>query len=46
MNPTEDWLQDDQTPAKEAAVKRSTWVSVFVNLGLTISQVVAGIVSG
>ncbi|MEI6117019.1 MAG: cation diffusion facilitator family transporter [Burkholderiales bacterium] len=46
MNPTEDWLQDDQTPVKEAAVKRSTWVSVFVNLGLTISQVAAGIVSG
>ena len=46
MNSTEDWLQDEQTPAKEAAVKRSTWVSVFVNLGLTISQVVAGMVSG
>lgn len=46
MNSTEDWLQDEQTPAKDAAVKRSTWVSVFVNLGLTISQVVAGIVSG
>jgi cation diffusion facilitator family transporter len=37
---------EDVTPEREAATKRSTWISVAVNVGLTISQVVAGILSG
>lgn len=37
---------DIQTPAKQVAAKKSTLVSVFVNIGLTVSQVFAGIVSG
>lgn len=37
---------EDNTPEREAATKRSTWVSVVVNIGLTISQVIAGILSG
>lgn len=31
---------------KQMAAKKSTWVSVVVNIGLTISQVFAGIISG
>ena len=34
------------SPDKQRAAKRSTLVSVVVNIGLTISQVFAGIVSG
>jgi cation diffusion facilitator family transporter len=37
---------EDASPEREAATKRSTWVSVAVNIGLTITQVVAGILSG
>ena len=37
---------ESQTPAKQEAAKKSTWVSVFVNIGLTASQIFAGIVSG
>jgi cation diffusion facilitator family transporter len=37
---------EDSSPEREAATKRSTWVSVIVNIALTISQVVAGILSG
>jgi cation diffusion facilitator family transporter len=37
---------ESQTPTKQAAAKKSTLVSVMVNIGLTISQVFAGIVSG
>ncbi|MEA9602788.1 cation diffusion facilitator family transporter [Polynucleobacter sp. MG-28-Ekke-A2] len=36
---------ESQTPTKQAAAKKSTLVSVMVNIGLTISQVFAGIVS-
>ena len=28
---------EDASPEREAATKRSTWVSVVVNIGLTIS---------
>ena len=35
-----------ETPDKQQAAKKSTLVSVAVNIGLTISQVSAGIVSG
>lgn len=38
--------QEDGTPDREAATKKSTWASVFVNIALTISQVSAGLVSG
>jgi divalent metal cation (Fe/Co/Zn/Cd) transporter len=41
---TED--HESQTPAKQDAAKKSTLVSVVVNIGLTVSQVFAGIVSG
>jgi cation diffusion facilitator family transporter len=37
---------ESQTPAKQLAAKKSTLVSVVVNIGLTVSQVFAGIVSG
>jgi cation diffusion facilitator family transporter len=37
---------ESQTPAKQQAAKKSTLVSVVVNIGLTVSQVFAGIVSG
>lgn len=37
---------DETTPEREAATKRSTWVSIFVNILLTIGQVVTGIISG
>lgn len=33
------------TPEREAATKRCTWVSVAVNIGLTIIQVLTGILS-
>lgn len=40
-------LEDEgANPEREAATKRSTWVSVIVNVGLTITQVVAGLWSG
>src|SRR5574343_1046326 len=37
---------EDASPEREAATKRSTWVSVVVNVVLTITQVVAGLWSG
>jgi len=37
---------ESQTPAKQQAAKKSTLISVLVNIGLTVSQVFAGIVSG
>ncbi|WP_027457822.1 cation diffusion facilitator family transporter [Dechloromonas agitata] len=36
---------EDASPEREAATKRSTWVSVAVNIGLTLAQVIAGIVT-
>jgi len=38
--------QEDSIFDREAATKKSTWVSVVVNISLTISQVSAGIISG
>jgi cation diffusion facilitator family transporter len=37
---------EDASPDRDAATKRSTWVSVVVNIGLTIAQVSAGLLSG
>lgn len=37
---------EDNTQERAAATQRSTWVSVVVNLVLTILQVVAGLISG
>jgi cation diffusion facilitator family transporter len=37
---------EDEAPEREAATKRSTWVSVAVNLSLTVAQVAAGLFSG
>jgi cation diffusion facilitator family transporter len=37
---------EENTPEREAATKRSTWVSVVVNLCLTITQVIAGVIAG
>ena len=34
------------SPERERAAKRTTWVSVAVNLGLTLTQVIAGLWSG
>ena len=46
-NDFEDDPEDTQhTPAERAAAaSRSTWVSVFVNIGLTITQISVGIIS-
>ncbi len=38
--------EDDASPEKDAAVQRSTGVSIGVNLGLTVTQVTAGLVAG
>ena len=49
MNELQDFAalnSEDSTPERVAATKRSTWISVVVNIGLTISQVIAGILSG
>lgn len=37
---------EESSPEREVATKRCTWISVVVNLCLTISQVIAGLVSG
>jgi cation diffusion facilitator family transporter len=39
-------FSESETPGRQAAARKSTLVSVAVNLLLTVSQVVAGIVSG
>lgn len=36
---------DDDTPSKHQAAKRSTWISVAVNIVLTITQLIAGVFS-
>lgn len=36
---------DDDTPSKHQAAKRSTWISVAVNIVLTITQLVAGVLA-
>lgn len=46
MTKLEDMPEEEQTPEKEAATRRSTWVSVGVNLCLTTVQVIAGLLSG
>lgn len=37
--------QEGDPAAKTAAASRSTWVSVAVNLGLTLTQIIAGVLS-
>ena len=37
---------DAASPEREAATKRSTWISVIVNIVLTVTQVSAGVLSG
>lgn len=46
MTQNTEWIIEDETPEKEAAVKRSTLVSVVVNLSLTLMQVLTGLLSG
>lgn len=46
LNSIEDFSEDEPHPDKDRAVQRSTWTSVVVNLGLTTTQVAAGLVSG
>lgn len=49
MNNIQDMAELDSegnAPGREAATKRSTWISVVVNLCLTISQIIAGLISG
>lgn len=36
---------EDASPEREAATKRSPWVSVAVNIGLTLAQVIAGLIT-
>lgn len=38
--------QEDSLPERTAATKKSTWVSVFVNILLTFIQVSVGLISG
>jgi len=49
MKPTElDLLEEDhefRTPEEDAAGRRCTWNSVWVNMGLTVGQVAAGVFS-
>lgn len=48
MNERQDFFEvdtEDASPEREAATKRSTWVSVLVNICLTLAQVIAGIVT-
>jgi cation diffusion facilitator family transporter len=40
------WPEEEQTPDKEKAIQKSTWISVAVNLFLTATQVIAGLWSG
>ncbi|MDE2586392.1 MAG: cation transporter, partial [Betaproteobacteria bacterium] len=37
---------EDGSPEREAATKRSTWISIAVNVSLTVAQVIAGVISG
>ena len=37
---------ENESPEREAATKRSTWISVAVNVSLTVTQVIAGVISG
>ena len=49
MNELHDFDELDEhanSPERERAAKRTTWVSVAVNLGLTLTQVIAGLWSG
>lgn len=47
MNSATDFSEpEDEIPGREAATKRSTWVSIAVNLSLTMAQVVTGVFSG
>jgi cation diffusion facilitator family transporter len=48
MNDLQDMAEldnEDASPEREAATKRSTWVSVMVNIGLTITQVIVGVLA-
>jgi len=46
MEKIDQFSEEIKTPEKEAATKKSTWVSVGVNLFLTTIQVVVGLISG
>lgn len=46
MDPNNPWIDEEASPEKDKAVQRSTWVSVVVNLVLTVAQVVAGVIAG
>lgn len=46
MTDTETWLDEDADPRKDAAVQRSTWTSIGVNLFLSVGQVTTGLVAG
>ena len=37
---------EENTPEREAATKRSTWISATVNVGLSAAQVSAGLIAG
>lgn len=41
-----DQNSEEESPERAAATKRCTWISVAVNIGLTTTQVIAGIWSG
>lgn len=40
------WPQEEQSDEKDRAIKKSTWISVCVNVFLTCIQVMAGIIAG
>jgi cation diffusion facilitator family transporter len=40
------WPQEEQSEAKHKAIKKSTWISIIVNVFLTCVQVLVGIIAG
>jgi len=49
MNDIQDMIvlnQEEPTPDRDKAIKRSTWASIFVNIWLSITQIFTGIFSG
>lgn len=46
MNELPEFPEEEQTPEREAATQRSTWVSVVVNVFLSGAQIAAGLWAG
>lgn len=46
MDPHFYWPEEEHSELKDKAVKKSTWISVCVNVFLTTAQVVGGVIAG